>query len=185
MSIATQLTELVLDRPPTLGPTRFVCVDGPASAGKTTLGRALRTAAEVRASVRLLHMDDMYEGWHGLGSVSARVERDLVEALRHGRPGRYQRYDWHLQRFAEWHTVEPVDLLVLEGVGSGARSYHRLVTALVWVDAPRDLRIARGIERDGQSVLPHWLAWMDDEEVLFAREDTRARADVVVDGTGL
>jgi hypothetical protein len=28
------------------------------------------------------------------------------------------------------------------------------------------------------------MRWMDDEDALFARERTRQRADVVVDGTG-
>ena len=183
-AIASELTALAHQHQSALGSSRLVCIDGRAGAGKTTLGAALREAGSTCGSVRLLHMDDMYEGWNGLGEVSARIGRELVEPLRNDEAGRYQRYDWHLGRFAEWHSVEPVDLLVLEGVGSGARSYAGSVTALVWVEATRELRVARGIERDGRAVLPRWLAWMDDEDVLFEREDTRARADVVVDGTG-
>lgn len=183
-SVANELTALVLRRPATLGSSRLVCVDGRAGAGKSTLGEAIRVAASRHGSVRLLHMDDMYEGWDGLGDVSARIDRELVDPLRRDKTGRYQRYDWHLKRFAEWHLVEPVDLLILEGVGSGARSYAESVTALVWVEAPRELRITRGLERDGEAVLPHWFAWMHDEEALFQREDTRARADVIVDGSG-
>ncbi len=183
--IAELLAWSTFEKQPTLGSTRLICVDGRAGSGKTTLGRALRDAAGELGTSRLLHMDDMYEGWSGLGTeLTARIDTDLLAPLREDRPGRYRRYDWHQGRFAEWHTVQPVATLVLEGVGSGAAVYDDAITALVWVEAPHDMRVARGIARDGEAVLPKWLQWMHDEDALFARERTRRRADVVVDGTG-
>lgn len=178
--VAALLRRVVHQQPPTLGGTRLVCVDGPAGSGKTTLAGALGKAAGPRALV--LHMDDLYEGWSGLGpDLVARVDTGIVAPLRRGEPGTYRRYDWHRQEFAETHQVAPVDLLVLEGVGSGGSVYHDAVTLLVWVEAPRDLRIQRGVARDGEAVLPAWTRWMQDEERHFARERTRERADVVVD----
>jgi uridine kinase len=183
--IAELLAWSTHDKKPTLGSTRLVCIEGRAGSGKTTLGRALRDAAGQLGTSRLLHMDDMYEGWSGLGGeLTARIDTGLLTPLREDRPGRYRRYDWHAGAFAEWHTVEPVDTLVLEGVGSGAAAYDDAITVLVWVEAPRELRIERGVARAGKQVLPNWLQWMDDEDALFARERTRQRADVVVDGTG-
>ena len=182
--IADLLAWVAMESAPTLGSTRLVCVDGRAGSGKTTLAEAMLRAASEVGRARLLHMDDMYEGWGGLGDVSERVERDLVRPLRENHPGRYQRYDWHRETFAEWRTVDPVDLLILEGVGSGAAVYDDTITKLVWVEAPRDLRVERGLARDGAEVLPMWLDWMESEEVVFARERTRQRADVVVDGSG-
>lgn len=182
--IAEQLVGFVVERRPTLGTIRLVCVDGRAGSGKTTFGEAFVAAAAPHGTTRLLHMDDMYAGWSGLGAVSERIKDDLMDPLRDDLPGGYRRYDWQLERFAEWCTVEPVDFLVLEGVGSGALCYAGLVTTLIWVEAPRELRLARGVERDGAAVLPRWLAWMDDEEALFARENTPARADATVDGVG-
>jgi hypothetical protein len=116
--------------------------------------------------------------------VSARIDRDLLRPLAACTPGRYRRYDWHEKQFAEWHTVDPLDVLVLEGVGSGASVYDDLITTLVWVEAPRETRISRGIDRDGEQVREHWMAWMADEDRLYARERTKTRADVLVDGTG-
>jgi uridine kinase len=112
------------------------------------------------------------------------VAREVVAPLRAGRPGRYRRYDWLRGEFAEEHVVEPVDVLVLEGVGSGGSAFADAVTTLVWVDAPPDLRLQRGLARDGEALRQEWLTWMADEARLHARERTRERADVLVDGTG-
>ena len=44
------------------------------------------------------------------------------------------------------------------------------------------MRLARGVARDGEQVRDRWLRWMAEEATEFAREQTRERADVVVDG---
>ena len=184
-SVARWVLELLAERPPTLGAGRMVAVDGPAGSGKTTLGEALAEAARGTGSVTLLHMDDLYEGWTGLDHhLTGRVRAGILEPLAAGRPGRYRRYDWAAGRFAEAHLVDPVDLLVLEGVGSGATAYDAFLTVRVWVEAPADLRLARGVERDGEAMREEWLAWTDREAAHFAADGTRTRADLVVDGTG-
>ena len=184
--MAVDVMERVLAHPPTLGHGRLVCVDGPAGSGKTTLGAALRRAARdllaADGSVSLLHMDNVYAGWGGLETGMATVATSVVEPLRHGRPGRYRRFDWHAMAFAEEHVVHPVDVLVVEGVGSGAAAYDDAITSLVWVDTPSDVRLDRGIARDGERLRKHWLVWREAEDAMFARERTRERADVVVDG---
>jgi uridine kinase len=171
---------LLAERSPTLGTGRLVCVDGPAGSGKTTLAEAL--AEGFQDSARVLHMDDMFPGWSGLAHVDEQLD-GLLTPLAEGRAGSYRRYDWVAGEFAETVSVEPVPLLVLEGVGSGASRFADLQTVLVWVEAPHDLRMRRGIDRDGDAFAPHWEQWGADEEVLFTRERTRERADVHVDGT--
>jgi uridine kinase len=182
---ADEILALALERPALLGapdtPTRLVCLDGPAGSGKTTLAAALEAAAAGRRlAARVVHMDDLYAGWDGLAAAPGTVARDLVGPLREGRPGGYRRFDWVHARFAEWVEVPPVPLLVLEGVASGSAAYADVVCLLVWVEAPREVRIARGIARDGEPLRSRWEAWQADEERHFARDRTRGRADVVV-----
>lgn len=171
-------------KPATLGDARLVCVDGPAGSGKTTLARAVRDAAAELGSVDLVQVDDLLDGWGGLTGAGRTLEDDVLGPLRQGRPGRYRRYDWHTARFAEEVPVAPVDLLVVEGVGSWRTSYASWVTTLVWLEAPRDLRLARWVARDGEALRAHWDPWLTDETALFRREGTRERADLVVDGSG-
>ena len=73
--------------------------------------------------------------------------------------------------------------LILEVRGvSGTSQHASLVTVLAWVEVPHDIRMARGLERGGVGVAEHWQQWALDEQDLFARERTRERADVVLDG---
>ena len=191
--LAADIVVSVLARPPRLGRTRLVCVDGPAGAGKTTLAAALdrcfrdalRRPGEPagRTQVRTLHMDNVFQGWDGLAAGMETVAKSVVDPLRTGVPGRYRRYDWHRERLAEERVVDPVDVLVVEGVGSGGSAYDDAVSCLVWVDLPFDARLQRGLARDGEHMRDHWLAWQREEEEMFARERTQERADLVVDGS--
>ncbi|MGH3335065.1 MAG: 4-amino-4-deoxy-L-arabinose transferase, partial [Nocardioides sp.] len=167
-------------RPATLGRGRLMSIDGPAGAGKTTLADQV---AALAPGARVVHMDDLYEGWDGLPQVGRQMA-GLLRPLADRLPGSYRRYDWHVGAFAETVTVEPTDLLVLEGVGSGCRMHDDLIGVLVWVDAPYDLRMRRGIDRDGEDFAPHWQAWAEAEQVVFAHHRTRQRADLVIDGSG-
>lgn len=170
-------------RAPTLGAGRLVCVDGPAGSGKTTLAAAIVAAADGLQPPRIVHMDDLYDGWDGLDRLTDQLDA-LLTPLSSGRPGGYRRYDWDAGRYAETHVVRPGPLLVLEGVGAGCAAYAGLSTVLVWVEAPPGLRLERGLERDGVQLQERWRRWMHDESVHFELEGTRARADLQVDGSG-
>ncbi len=172
---ADQVLALAESRPPTLGAGRLICVDGPAGSGKTTLA----TALSQRAAASVVHMDDLYEGWAGMPTVAGHLA-DLLRPLARGKPGRYRRYDWHADEYAETVTVEPAPLLVVEGVASGDRVHADLVTVLVVVTAPDDVRLARGLDRDGAALRDRWVAWMAAERRHFDGEDTFARADLTV-----
>lgn len=175
-STAHAALEAVLAGEPTLGSGRLLAIDGPAGSGKTTLAEAV---FELYPGCRVVHLDDLYAGWSGLPHVADQLTT-LLRPLAEGRPGTYRRYDWDADRFAETVTVDPVDLLVLEGVGSGSRAVADLVGTLVWVEAPEPVRLGRGLARDGASVEPQWRQWMRDEAEHFESEGTRERADLVV-----
>ena len=169
---------MAMSRPPTLGSGRLICLDGPAGSGKTTWAAGI---AQLASDATVVHMDDLYPGWSGLPEVDVRLD-GLLRPLAEDRPGSYRRYDWVAGEYAERVVVGPVPLLVVEGVGCGAFRFADLVTVLVWVEAPERLRRDRGIARDGDAFAPHWEQWAVDEAEVFARERTRERADVRIDG---
>jgi uridine kinase len=176
---AGSILRLAMERPATLGAGRLICLDGPAGSGKTTWAAAI---AELAPGTTVVHTDDLFAGWSGLSELDAQLD-DLLRPLAERRPGSYRRYDWLAGHFAEDVIVGPAPLLVLEGVGSGTSRFADLVTVLVWVEAPHDLRMSRGLDRDGDAFAPHWEQWARDEAVLFARERPRERADVHIDSS--
>ena len=180
MTVA-DLAARVRAAPARLGDVRLVCIDGPAGSGKTTL--AGRLAAALGAGAAVVHLADLYAGWTITGAV-ARLRAGVLRPVAEGRPGAYHRYDWAAERFAAEPTTVPVrPVLLVEGCGSSPRSLHPWTTLRIWVEAPAELRVARGLARDGAALEPQWRRWQDTEAAEFAREDTRARADVRLDGT--
>lgn len=174
--VAREVAERVLAAPPTLGRGRLVCIDGPAGSGKTTLAEAV---ARVVRDTEVVHCDELLEGWGGLPGLADSVEA-LLRPLAAGEAGRWRRWDWLADGWAETHAVRPGGLLVLEGVGCWSPAIAGLVGHLVWVETESGLRLARGIARDGEAMRPHWERWRLDEDALFARLGTRAHADLVV-----
>jgi hypothetical protein len=171
--------DLASARPATCGDVRVICVDGPAGSGKTTLAE---TIAE-RTGAQVVHMDDLMDGWDGVAGTGPQLV-SILGPLADGRPGSYRHFNWHLDRFDRVVAVPVAPWLVLEGVGSGNPVVAEWVTALAWVEADDDLRVARGLDRDGVGMEPQWRQFMLDEADLFSSHRTRERADVLVDGTG-
>jgi uridine kinase len=176
------LAERVRAAPARLGGVRLVCVDGPAGSGKTTV--AGRLAAALGDSAALVHLEDLYAGWTLTGAV-ARLAAGVLRPLSEGHPGAFHRYDWVADRFAREPVAVPVrPVLIVEGCGSSPRCLDPWTTLRIWVEAPAELRVARGLARDGADVEPEWRRWQVTEAAEFAREDTRAWADVRLDGAG-
>ena len=166
--------------PPRLGDVRLVCIDGPAGSGKTTFAGRLTDALGNRTG--LVHLEDLYAGWTLTGAVD-RLSAGVLRPLAEGRAGSHHRYDWAAGRFADEPVAVPVPrVLVVEGCGSSPRELDPWTSMRIWVEAPAPLRLSRGLARDGEDLAAHWRRWQASEARHFAAEDTRARADVRVDG---
>lgn len=167
--------------PARLGPTRLILIDGPAGSGKTTLASVLSAALD---HAPVVHMDDLYPGWSGLAAGVDRLHAEVLRPLADHRPAAYRRYDWLTESLAESHPVPAADHLFVEGCGAGSRLPSTWASLLIWVETDDAERLARGLARDGDAARPHWLRWMAEERALYAAEDTRARADLRLDGHG-
>jgi uridine kinase len=171
----------VLRRPPRLGRTRLVCVDGPTGAGKTVV--AGRLAAAFPAPVPVVHTDDLLAGWDDQLTFWPRLERLVLAPLRAGLPGCYRAYDWHRGAFGDAENeVPPAPVVIVEGVSAARASARAEATLTVLVVAPPELRLARSLARDGSAAQPYLEIWRRREERHFAADATAAHVDLVIDG---
>jgi len=161
------------------GPTRFVAIDGPGGAGKSTFAERLSAAAD-RAPI--VHTDDFASADNPI-NWWPRLLTQVIEPLSRGERCRYQRYDWPTETLAEWCTVEPSPIVIIEGVSAGRREWMEHLSFVIWIETSRPERLRRGIERDGPTALDDWESWMSAEDAHYKRDPTRQRADVIVGGT--
>ncbi|TRY20168.1 hypothetical protein FOJ82_04720 [Tessaracoccus rhinocerotis] len=159
-----------------------VAVDGPSGSGKTTYAEVVagELARRTGARPQVVHMDDVYPGWDGLAEAVGLVTEWVLAPHAAGRHGGFRRWDWVNGTRGERIEVPWAPWIVLEGVAAGSAACREHLTALIWLEADAAVRMARGIERDGEAYRPHWERWARQEQELFAREDTRAHADLVI-----
>ncbi len=162
---------------PRAGRTRVLGVDGRSGAGKSTLAAALAR----RLDAPVVALEDLYGGWDGLERGIGLLVSEVLEPLAAGRAVRVPRYDWVAREWAEPVPLDPPGLLIVEGVGAGARRAAAFESVLAWAEAPASVRKKRALDRDGEVFAPHWAEWAAAEEAMLARERTPERADLVLD----
>lgn len=178
-----QIQEL-LDRihaaPSTIGDTRVITIDGPAGSGKTTLARILNAGLE---DSTVIHMDDLYEGWDSTltSQLSQKIFTIFDSSIQSGLIT-YRPYDWISQSHGSEVSYPLPRFVILEGVGSGQRIVRPFVSFSIWIWAPKDIRLQRGLERDGEHLKSEWLNFQLLEDQHFAQEQTQGAADYCLNG---
>ncbi|MFL6089751.1 MAG: (d)CMP kinase [Aeromicrobium sp.] len=162
---------------PRCGSTVVVAIDGPSGAGKTRLARELAPGL----GAGILHLDDIYRGWHALAAAPPTVVADVLEPLSRGEAGRTPRWEWGADEPGANLVIEPGGILFLDGCGSGSRIVRPFLSYLIWLDGPVDVRRARAMARDGETYEKWWDIWAAQERDLFAAEGTAEAADVRLD----
>jgi hypothetical protein len=161
---------------PACGQTLVVAIDGPSGAGKTQLARELAPALDAA----ILHLDDIYQGWHGLAGAPATVAADVLEPISRGREGHTPRWEWGADAPGADIVIPVGGTLILDGCGSGSRVLRPFLSYLIWLEAPDDVRRERAFARDGELYRDWWEVWAEQERELFGSERTRDAADIVL-----
>jgi uridine kinase len=173
------LAQSVLSAAPRCGRTRLIAVDGGGGAGKSVFAAWLARALD---DAPIIHTDD-FASWDNPHNWWPRLEEQVLGPLGRGEPVRYQHWDWVEHRLGEWVDVPDSDVAIVEGVSSSRVAVKERLTRAIWIETPREMRLRRGIERDGESMRPAWDQWIAEEDAFFARDRTRERADLIVDGS--
>src|SRR5215218_1725694 len=168
MEIAQQILDEVARRPAPSG-IRIVGVDGCAGSGKSTLAQRL---AEL-AGAPIVEVDD-FVSWDDFAGWWPRFEDQVLHPLLDGRDAHYQvrdwAHDWRGSSLGGWKTLPWQPLVIVEGVTCTRRETAGRLAYSLWVEAPAQVRLARGLARDhgqGYDVGELWAGWMRAEDAFF------------------
>jgi para-aminobenzoate synthetase len=180
VSAAAELAARVRGLQAPVSGAMIVAVEGRPGAGKTTFGSAL--ASELGA----VHVDleNLYPGWEGLEEGARLAAVELVAPAAASEVAVVPQWNWVAMRPAEPLVVEPTELLVISGTGSGSMATAPHLALVAWMELGDSERRHRAMERDGETFAPHWQGWGAQVEAHLERERTRERADVVIDTSG-
>jgi uridine kinase len=185
----------VLDRLSRRHATLLIGIDGPGGSGKSSFAHAL---ARRRNDVTIVEMDDFFlpssarvPGDPRAKPIGAdfdwqRLRDQVLLPLGEDHPGWYQRYDWEQDHLAEWHTIPVGGVVVVEGVYSTRDEYYPAhYDFTIWLECAPQIRLARGLARNGESIREIWEQdWMVAEDLYIASQHPNLRADLIVDSSG-
>lgn len=155
-----------------------IAIDGRSGAGKSQLAQTLAVELADEFSTFIVHLDDLYPGWSGLAEGSRRVASEVLTPWRAHGATAFISYDWASDGPGKIVEIPQVELLIIEGCGSGARWNRPMLDAILWIEAPETLRHNRAEARDGD-VGPWWDLWAAQEKAHYDVEQTRDAAGLV------
>ena len=150
----------------------IIVIDGRAGSGKSTLALDLQNEL-FRAGEslpRVIHMDDLYEGWHGLSLGAEYLQRVVLGPLLSTGTSSWQEYNWEEEQRDRWREFSGGTPLIIEGCGSLNRYTSTVAHLAVWLDVPEEIRKKRWLERDGHIFDQYFDMWAAQELDFIARE---------------
>ncbi|HZD24232.1 MAG TPA: hypothetical protein VE569_12650 [Acidimicrobiia bacterium] len=157
----------------------MVAVDGHGGAGKTTLALALSELLEAE----IIHTDDFASPENPIHWWPRLIEEALEPIARGAHSISYVRSSWSPEHAPEPVTNQRVtSAMILEGVAASRREFRPYLAYAIWVDAPKDVCIARGVDRDGEAMRDQWERWWRDEEAYIRDHRPVVFADAVISG---
>jgi uridine kinase len=156
----------------------LLAIDGPAGAGKTTYAAQLEAELSVNSTVRVIHMDDLYNGWdNALSSVLSETLDQITAAHLAGDEFVIKIFNWHTMQFDRSERVIPTDYLILEGVGAAQQIVRESGAITYWLDIEPEIGLQRVLNRDGAHIEVQMRQWQVDQDKHFARDETRVNCE--------
>ena len=153
-------------------------IDGPAGAGKTTYAAQLEAELSVNATVKTIHMDDLYNGWdNALSNALSEILDRISTAHLAGRECVIKKFNWSTMQFDSEEIITPTDVLIIEGVGAAQQIVRESGAITYWLDIDPEIGLQRVLARDGAHIEVQMRQWQIDQDKHFARDETRENCE--------
>jgi uridine kinase len=165
-------------RPPREMATKIIAIDGCGGSGKSTF--AIQLSKHLR-NCPIIHTDD-FASWDNPLNWYPRLIEQVLIPLSLNKVANYQKFDWNEKKLSEWLIVHAQEFVILEGVSSSRKEFRPFLSYSIFVETSREIRLKRGLERDGQPCLDQWLEWMIEEDNYIAKDDPKNYVNTIIDG---
>ena len=156
----------------------LIAIDGRAGAGKTTLAASFYEELSADKTVAVNHMDDLYDGWeNALSEHLTQTLESIVKSHQSKVAFEIDIFNWKSMSFDSKRVINPVDILILEGVGAGQKVVRDAAATLYWLDIDAEVGIQRVLNRDGNQIASQMKQWQIAQEIHFLRDKTRENAE--------
>ena len=159
--------------------TPIILIDGRAGSGKSTLSAKLQNELfkQGESMPRVIHMDDLYEGWQGLALGAECLQRMVLTPLLTKKVSSWQEYNWELGQRDRWREFSGGTPLIIEGCGSLNQYTRTIANISIWLEVGEEIRRQRWQERDGNTYTQYFDIWAAQELDFIAREKSPSLAD--------
>ena len=174
--ISSQVLELI-----DLGnQTPIVLIDGRAGSGKSTFAEKLQQQLfrDGESAPRVIHMDNIFEGWDGLALGSDYMVRFILQPLARQETASWQDWSWVKNQRSSWREFSGGTPLIVEGCGSLTERSKEHADISIWLEASEEVRRERWIQRERH--LEKFDFWAAQELDFYAREKSQSLADLVI-----
>jgi len=123
-------------------------------------------------------MDDLYNGWNNALDERLTKILELIVNAHHNKVAfEIEIFNWNSMSFDSKEEINPVDILILEGVGAGQKVVRDAGATLYWLDIDAEVGIQRVLNRDGNQIASQMKQWQIAQEIHFMRDKTRENAE--------
>jgi uridine kinase len=143
--ISAQVLELI-DRG---NQTPIVLIDGRAGSGKSTFAESLQQQLfrDGESAPRVIHMDNIFEGWEGLSLGSDYLVRFILNPLSRRETASWQDWSWVKNERSSWREFSGGTPLIVEGCGSLTERSKEHADVSIWLEASEETRRERWLKR--------------------------------------
>jgi uridine kinase len=173
-NISSQVLELI-DRG---NQTPVILIDGRAGSGKSTFAEQLQQQLfrDGESAPRVIHMDNIFEGWEGLSLGSDYLVRFVLQPLARHETASWQDWSWVKNQRSSWREFSGGTPLIVEGCGSLTERSKEHADICIWLEANEQTRRERWLKRERH--LDKFDFWAAQELDFYAREKSKTLADL-------
>jgi uridine kinase len=174
------LSTKILDQIDRGNQTPIILIDGRAGSGKSTFAESLQQQlfCDGESAPRVIHMDNIFEGWEGLSLGSDYLVRFILDPLARQETASWQDWSWVKNERSSWREFSGGTPLIVEGCGALTERSKAHADLSLWLEASEATRRERWLKRERH--LDKFDFWAAQELDFYAREKSQSLADLVV-----